>query len=220
MNLVNLLQSLEDAVFEIVAWLMLLPKTFLRAAFKPFKSIEYVNDEFKKDAEKRFDEYLSPVIFWLLVAVIPAAYALLSAGDLAAGNPTSAIEESNLAQAAIIVLITPLIYMSVMEWVNKRPIRKSNLRRQFYVQCYLVSAPQLFYSLSLLFSSTSQFFLDYAVISLGLLIFYETIVFRSELKCGWFKAISLAIAPQLALTILSILYFLFSANITDMISSI
>lgn len=208
MNLVDLLQSLEDAVFEAIAWIMLLPKTLLRAVIKPVESIAYVNEEFKKDAGKRFDEYLSPVVFWLMVAVIPAAYASLSIEDRAGRDFSSAIEESNLVQTAFIVLITPLMYMTIMEWVNKRPIRKSSLRRQFYIQCYLVSAPQLFYSLSLLLSFTSPWFFEYVIISFVLLILYETIFFRSELKCSWLKALWLAISPQLILTILSVFYFL------------
>ena len=74
MDLVKLIQSLQELVFEIFVWILLLPKTLFRALTRPDLMVKYVNSELQKDPEKQFDDYLSPVLFFLLLAVIPAAF--------------------------------------------------------------------------------------------------------------------------------------------------
>ena len=71
MDIGKLFQSIEDAVYEVMVWIMLLPKTFIRSMFRPGWAIQYVNEEWEKKPDDRFDEFLSPVLLWLIVAVFP-----------------------------------------------------------------------------------------------------------------------------------------------------
>jgi hypothetical protein len=200
MDLVKMLRSLEDAVYEIIAWVMLLPKTFLRVATRPDWVPGYVNDEFKKESAERFDDYLSPVIFWVLVAVVPVV--LLAPDEVSARSEfMAAIEESNLLEAALIALVTPMVYMIWMEWLNKRPIKRSTLKRQFYIQCYLVSPVQAAYTLLVRFVAPSSAFTFLSAAIVGLVIFYQLFAFRDELKVGLWKAAWLASVPQIVLLI-------------------
>ena len=56
MDFARLLQSVEDAVYEIMVWITLLPKTLFRAATRPAWAMQYVSDEWEKKPDERFDE--------------------------------------------------------------------------------------------------------------------------------------------------------------------
>ncbi len=77
MDFGKLFQSVEDAVYEVMVWILLLPKTLIRSLFRPRWVIQYVNEEWEKKTEDRFDEYLSPVLLWLMVAVLPLTVSTL-----------------------------------------------------------------------------------------------------------------------------------------------
>src|SRR5262247_4893054 len=71
----KLLKTLEGAVFEMALWVLLLPKTLLRVLRRPVWVLDYTTAEMAKPESERFDDYLSPVSFWLLVAVGPYLWA-------------------------------------------------------------------------------------------------------------------------------------------------
>jgi len=71
----KLVKSLEGAVFELALWVLLLPKTLLRVLRHPVWVLDYTTAEFLKPEAERFDDYVSPVSFWLLVAVGPYLWA-------------------------------------------------------------------------------------------------------------------------------------------------
>src|SRR5215510_6159742 len=71
----KLLKSLEGAVFEIALWVLRLPKTFLQILRRPVWVFDYTTAELAKPEADRFDDYLSPVAFWLLIAVGPYLWA-------------------------------------------------------------------------------------------------------------------------------------------------
>jgi hypothetical protein len=65
----KLLKTLEGAVFEVALWVLLLPKTLWQVLRHPVWVLDYTAAEFAKPEAERFDDYLSPVSFWLLIAV-------------------------------------------------------------------------------------------------------------------------------------------------------
>ncbi|MBK7449732.1 MAG: hypothetical protein IPJ47_09985 [Anaerolineales bacterium] len=67
MDFVKLVQSADDAIYEVMAWIMMVPKSLFHIVFQPKRSIAYVKAEMEKKPDERFDEYLSPVILWFLV---------------------------------------------------------------------------------------------------------------------------------------------------------
>jgi len=56
-------------------WVLLLPKTLAKVLHRPVWVLDYTTAEFAKPEADRFDDYLSPVSFWLLVAVGPYLWA-------------------------------------------------------------------------------------------------------------------------------------------------
>jgi len=198
----KILQALEDFIFEIMVWIMLLPKTLAQVIFAPVKSIEYVNSEWNKKSEDRFDEFLSPIFFWIIVAVLPLTYTLLTEKELQQGGILAVLMESKILLGAGIACLPLLIYVTWIELINNRPIRKSALQRMFYVQCYITSPAVLIITLVVRLTATIVVFQRYLLASIIFLVFYEMFVMKTELKTGWLKALWNAILPLIATTLI------------------
>lgn len=209
----KILQALEDFIFEIMAWIMLLPKTLIQVVFAPGKAIQYVNDEWEKKPEERFDQFLSPIFFWIIVAVLPLTYTLLTEKELQQGGILAVLMESKILLGAGIASLPLLIYVTWIELTNNRPIRKSALRKMFYVQCYITSPAVLFVTFVFRFTTTLNMFQWYLLASIVFLVFYETFVMKIELKVEWLKALWNAILP-LVVTVLIIALIVLIASMT------
>ena len=137
MDFIKTLQSLEDAVFEIVMWILLLPKTLFQIIIKPRWIYSYVTKEWEKKPEERFQDFLSPIIFWILLAVIPYAW-------FASLNPgTQQLDEKLLVNSALSLLFSPIVYSVTLQRLSKKPINKISIKRLFYIQFYCHAPIQL-----------------------------------------------------------------------------
>jgi len=208
MSQFKILQVLEDVIFEIMAWLMLLPKTLFHVIFAPAKSIQYVNDEWEKKPDDRFDEFLSPIFFWILVAVLPLTYTLLTEKELQQGGILAVFLESKILLGAVVASLPLLIYVTWIELTNNRPIRKSALQKMFYVQCYITSPAILIITLVARLTTTVQVFQQYLFLSVIFVIFYEMFVMKYELEAGWGKALWNAILPLIVTALITVLIVL------------
>ncbi len=208
MDFLKIIQSLQDLVYEIVVWALLLPKTILRAVLRPDLMTAYVNQEWGKEPEEQFDEYLSPTLFFLLVAVLPSAmFTWMTDASFAPNSAWAQLTESNLITSTITTTITLLIYLVWLEWLNKRPLRRSGLKRLFFIQCYLITPPQLIYILLVFWGMNSIGYYNIAIIGAVLLIIYESFAFKDELKVSWWKGLGYAALPYLIFTIFSAVYY-------------
>jgi hypothetical protein len=200
MDFVKMIQSLQDLVFEIVVWVLLLPKTFFRALLRPDLMVKYVNSEFQKEPEKQFDEFVPPVLFYLMLAVIPAAlYTWTGQGAAEESEPLFGLTENNVLMSVLTTLISLLIYLVWIEGLNKRPLRRSGLRRLFFIQCYLVTPAQLLYTLLLVAGLDFINPIILGLLGILVLISYEAFAFSDELKVGLIRGLWYAALPQLAL---------------------
>jgi len=76
-TIVSVLQDIEKLIYKVLMWVILIPKTIVQIALHPSWVPDYItkelNPEGKTEAEHApFDEYMSPVILLLVVALIPA----------------------------------------------------------------------------------------------------------------------------------------------------
>ncbi len=67
----TVLQDIEKLIYKILMWIILIPKTVVSITLFPKWASEYVRSELK-DGESHFDEYVSPVILLLVVALLPS----------------------------------------------------------------------------------------------------------------------------------------------------
>jgi hypothetical protein len=200
MDIGKLFQSIEDAVYEIMVWILLLPKTLLRSMFKPRWAIQYVHEELGRTPEDRFDEFLSPVLLWLIAAVLPLTIAtVLKDGGIRTIDELIQALSNGLLPQALYAMITPFTYIVWMQWMNNQPIRKSTLKTSFYLHCYALAPAQFIYGMSAILTLWNNLFLLLLPAGAILLIVYEMFLFRSELRLSYQKALLYAIIPQFLL---------------------
>jgi len=207
MDFGKLFQSIEDAVYEVMVWVMLLPKTLFRSMFRPRWAIQYVDEELEKKPEDRFDEFLSPVLLWLIAAVLPLTIStLLKDGNIQTiPELINALRDGLLSQALYATLI-PFTYIVWMAWMSDQPVKRSALKLTFYKHCYALAPAQFVYGLFAILSLWNNIFLILLPLSLILLVIYESFVFQAEMKISYGKAFLYASAPQLVLG--ALLYWL------------
>jgi len=229
MDFSKTLKSVEDAVYEVMIWILLLPKTFWLAMVRPQRAIEYVTEEWKKKSEERFDEYLSPVLLWLMMTVVPFSLILVFAGPIKADENvlSKAVSSENFLKAALYMMIIPFIYIVSIEMKNKGSIKRSTLKCAFYKHCYALTPGMLLTVLfaSLTFIPTIGFL--FIGPALAALPFYEAFVFQSELNAElvqennpeitYKKAFLFAVGPQILVLIIGLplilAAFSFASNI-------
>ncbi len=210
MDFSKLFQSVEDAVYEVMVWVLLLPKTLIRSMFRPRWAIQYVNEEWEKKPEDRFDEFLSPVLLWLLVAVLPLTVStILQNGNIKTVQDLVGALHDGLLSQTLYAVIIPFTYITWLEWVSNRPVRKSTLRRSFYIHCYALAPAQFIYGVFAILTIWNDVFIFFQVLSTILLVIYEIFVFQAELKITFGKALLYATIPQLVLGVLLILLIRF-----------
>lgn len=196
MDFAKLLKSVEDAVYEVMVWLLLLPKTMLWTMFKPKNAIEYVDMEWEKKPDERFDEYLSPVMLWLLSAVIPMTlWFILARPDVETTQDFLKALSNDIYQVTFYMMLIPFLYIAWAEWLNKQPIRRSGLKISFYRHCYALAPAQV---LTLLVSPLTALLPPLLFVTLAIMPVYEAFVFQSELKIGFLRAFFYASVPQIA----------------------
>jgi len=210
MDFGKLFQSIEDAVYEVMVWVMLLPKTFFRSMFRPRWTIQYVNEEWEKKPEDRFDEFLSPVLLWLIVAVFPLTISTIQQnGSIKSIQDLVGALHDGLLSQALYAMIIPFTYIAWMEWMGEHPVKKSTLKRSFYIHCYALAPAQFVYAVFAILTIWNDFFILFQFLSSILLVMYEVFVFQAELKITFRKALLYAIIPQLVLSILLVLLIRF-----------
>ena len=71
-SLVNILEDFEKLAYKILMWVILVPKTIIKIIVDPGFVRGYVHGELESESGKQFDEYISPMLLYLGVILIPA----------------------------------------------------------------------------------------------------------------------------------------------------
>lgn len=71
-SFVNLLEDFEKLVYKVLMWVILVPKTIIKITIDVGFVPEYVRGELKSEKGKQFDEYISPILLYLGVTLLPA----------------------------------------------------------------------------------------------------------------------------------------------------
>ena len=202
MDFAKLFKSVEDAVYEVMVWLLLQPKTLIRTALRPKWAMEYIDEEWGKKPDERFDEYLSPVMLWLLSAVIPLTLAfIISRPDIESAQDFLKALSNDIYSTTLYMMLIPFVYIVGIEWLNKTPVKRSLLKISFYRHCYALAPAQI---LTVILSGVSVInpLLIFAV--LLVIPFYEAFVYQIELKIGYGRAFLYALIPQIFLAVVFI----------------
>lgn len=70
MDLIRLLRSLEEFLYELVGWVVFYPRTFWQILVRPGAIARYTHEELGKPLESRFQSTISPVLMLILTVAI------------------------------------------------------------------------------------------------------------------------------------------------------
>ncbi len=140
MDFMRILQSLEQALFEVIAWLVFYPRTMWLAIRRPLAAMAYADDELDDRGEERYGDTINPPLFLVLTMGLSTAISntLGTAGEDLDG--LLAKDENLLAFDILLFSLIPLMF--ALRLVKRKGLKldRTTLRPPFYQQCY-VAAP-------------------------------------------------------------------------------
>ena len=77
-DLSRIFESIEKLAYDILIWILLIPKTLVKILMEPRWVPGYVKKELGEQGDERFDDYLSPVMLLLIVSLLPYLFVLLT----------------------------------------------------------------------------------------------------------------------------------------------
>lgn len=199
MNFFNLLQSLDELLYEVMSWLVFYPVTLWRTLVRPLQMMDYSDVEQGDATDEQYTDTLSPPLFLLLslILVHAAEIALVGANAVVVSKVGLSALVSNDTDLIILRIVTyslfPVLMATRMVRARKVEVNRQTLRAPFYSQCYgaallaiLLGSGELLIRLAHEWSLLA----GAALMLFGLLWFgtLQTAWFNQHLKCGRLRA--------------------------------
>jgi hypothetical protein len=144
MGFFTILRSIEELLYEIMAWLVFYPRTLWQVIRHPIRMADYSNIEQTESSDQQYTDTLSPPLF-LVLTIVMAHGAELSTGtgivspQGALGKLVSGSEEMMLLVRALLFSLFPLTFAVAFLKRSDKPLDRPNLRAPFFSQCYPAS---------------------------------------------------------------------------------
>jgi len=204
MNFMQLLQTLDDLLYEVMSWLVFFPITLWRTVTRPLTMMEYADSELQDAPEDQYGDTLSPPLFLLLTLLVSHAL------GLALGNGVNPIVASNKGLAAyitsdsallllrlVLFSIIPLMLAAALLVGSRRAVTRERLKGPFYAQCYPAGAFALVLGIGVLLihhEHGTANHIGHAMVIAAMVAYFAVQVgwFRRHLRRGVFAAASYA----------------------------
>lgn len=221
MNFFNLLQSLDELLYEVMSWLVFYPATLWRTLMRPLKMMDYSDGEQGDRADQQYTDTLSPPLFLLLSLILVHAAEIALVGN-------DAVVASKVGLSALVNSNTDLIILRIVSYslfpvmmatrlVRAKTLRvdRDTLRAPFYSQCYVAAVLAILLGSAEILIKLGH---DWSVLAGGALAllallwfgFLQTAWFNQHLKCGRLKSFGHAsramVESLLAVILLSSLF--------------
>jgi len=142
MDLMRLLRSLEEFLYELVGWLVFYPRTFWSVLVHPGAIARYTRLELARDPDDQFKDTLSPVL--MLILSVGLAHAMEMMAALPLPQPSSELgrrlfgtDEGLLLSRSAVFCIYALGAALATLRRERRPITRDTLREPFSIQAFL-----------------------------------------------------------------------------------
>ena len=221
MNFFNLIQSLDDLLYEVMSWLVFYPVTLWRTLVRPLQMMDYSDVEQGDAADEQYTDTLSPPLFLLLSLILVHAAEIALVGDdaMIASKVGLAAFVSNNTDLIILRIVSfslfPVMLATRMVRAQKLQVDRDTLRAPFYSQCYVAAVLAMMLGGAVILIKLAH---DWSVLAGGALAlfgllwfgFLQTAWFNQHLKCGRLKAFGHAsramVESLVAMTLLSSLF--------------
>ena len=136
MDFMKILKSLEQALYEVMVWLVFYPLTMWRVVTAPGAMMAYADDELDDADEDRYSDKLSPPVF--LALTLGLAH-IIEIGLGQENNDTGFLAEDTnlLAFRAVVYSTYPLVLAVRILRMKGIALDRKTLRPPFYAQCYV-----------------------------------------------------------------------------------
>ena len=197
MDLVRLLRSLEEFLYELIGWFVFYPRTLWRIIFHPGAMATYTRTELLKPAENQFKDTISPVLMLILSVAIAHVFEL--AARVSMPVATSPARQFLFGSEQGILLTRSAVFgiyalgASLGTLRRKRlPVTRDALREPFSVQAFLVTPFVIFLSIGGLMvrTNSSRFEIVGSVVSGAAVVWYvfaRTAAYRALYGGGWLR---------------------------------
>jgi hypothetical protein len=199
MNFFNLLQSLDELLYEVMSWLVFYPVTLWRTLVHPLQMMDYSDVEQGDAADQQYTDTLSPPLFLLLslILVHAAEIALVGNDAVIASKVGLAAFVSNNTDLIILRIVSfslfPVMLATRMVRGQGLQVNRDTLRAPFYSQCYVAALLAIMLGSAVILIKLAD---EWALIAgsalaiFGLLWFgfLQTAWFNQHLKCGRLRA--------------------------------
>ena len=207
MDFLRLIRSLEELLYEVMAWLVFYPRTMWRILAHPAATTRYSEDEQADEVAEQYTDTLSPPLLLLLTILIAHGFELgmgakLPEGKTAVGKALFGSEQSLLMLRALLFSVLPLVAATTLLARRKIALDRKTLRGPFFSQCYLAAPFALALSVGLVLARvpTGAPRLVGAALALAGVAWYlgaETLWFRRQLDTGYGAACLIAVGTFL-----------------------
>jgi hypothetical protein len=152
LDAIGLLKSIDEVVFEIISWMFLWPKTLVHVIRHPGGISAYVDDELTKQSDDRFDNMMSPALFFAL-SIAPAfifrEFLGLEGKTALLVKPIENLisqltqhtftPEETFSVTAICYAACPFAFSILTAAAAREELSRSCIRAHFFKQCYCVT---------------------------------------------------------------------------------
>lgn len=187
MDLVKILRSLEEFLFEAISWLLFFPRTVWRVIRRPLAMADYAEQELQAPEASRYGDSISPPLFLILAVLLAHAlelqlHVLIPSGQNPLGQMVTGNQMNLLIFRAIVYSLWPLFGAVAYLYSCKTPLTRETLRPPFFALCFLTGPFALAYS-----SATALVYdADPLHTALGSLILALAIVWYVAVIARWF----------------------------------
>lgn len=215
MDLMRLLRSLEEFLYELVGWLVFYPRTFWRILRHPGAIARYTRLELEQSPERQFTETISPVLMLVLSVVI--AHGLEMALKLPFATITSPIGKLLFGSEQGLLLTRSAVFSvlalgAALGTLSQQgqPITRDTLREPFSIQAFLVCPFVVLLSTGELLVRIAETRPAGVVLIVGAIIWYvlaRAIAYRTLNHAGWLKSLALVLRSFLITQLVLLVVF-------------
>lgn len=152
MNVLTILRSVEELLYEVMSWLLFYPRTLFMTVRHPIKTMRYSDSEQRDKPDQQYLETLSPPLFLVLSILLAHGLEMafgfrVESGHTALGRLVMGSDQNLLAYRALVFSLSPLLFAWTYLKLSGRKIDRDTLRPPFFAQCYLAGTTAILVSL-------------------------------------------------------------------------
>ena len=154
MNGIGILKGIADLVVELLLLIIYVPKTLYKILKDPTWVPQFISEQLSK--KQGYQEYVSPVFLYILMALAPFALVPIEAIDFAGEDGTiwDLLENEGTFLRATIFMSIPLIFAFLTQLISSGKLSRTTLELHYSIQCYLfaplILSIQIIWALSII----------------------------------------------------------------------